>query len=146
MNIQDALRTFYMVMHFLCFVTSKYIKNLYLYFVKMTSQNIRTYFAKLFFFSNSRRKNKKRSCHSRLWNWHYSGTIWALSVKEKSVKNKLFWAEISSWKLNDNGYFLSILFFRWTSIYVGIRCRKKHHIYYRSNLYRCVRKIISNVC
>ena len=124
MNIQDALRTFYMVMHFLCVVTSKYIKNLYLYFVKMTSQNIQTYFAKLFFFSNSRRKNKKRSCHSRLWNWHYSGTIWALSVKEKSVKNKLFWAEISSWKLNDNGYFLSILFFRWTSIYVGIRCRK----------------------
>ena len=59
MNIQDALRTFYMVMHFLCVVTSKYIKNLYLYFVKMTSQNIRTYFAKLFFFSNSRRKNKK---------------------------------------------------------------------------------------
>ena len=59
MNIQDALRTFYMVMHFLCVVTSKYIKNLYLYFVKMTSQNIQTYFAKLFFFSNSRRKNKK---------------------------------------------------------------------------------------
>ena len=59
MNIQDALRTFYMVMHFLCVVTSKYIKNLYLYFVKMTSQNIRTYFAKLFCFSNSRRKNKK---------------------------------------------------------------------------------------
>ena len=34
-------------------------QNLYLYFVKMTSQNIQTYFAQLFFFASSIRKNKK---------------------------------------------------------------------------------------
>ena len=81
-------------------------------------------FCTTFFLCFFYKEKQKSSCHSRLWNWRYSGTIWALSVKEKSVKNKLFWAEISSWKLNDNGYFLSILFFRWTSIHVGIRCRK----------------------
>ena len=81
---------FHMVMHFF---TSRdlqiYQKPISIFCEDDISKHLNI-FCKTFFLFQFYKEKQKTSCHRRLWNRHYSGTIWALSVKEESVKNKLF--------------------------------------------------------